>query len=86
MFADAEYKQVLVRNSTQQDMFLVSLLTETRLKEKEGTQRTLVNVRVEEIFTVPIWVTEANFPFGNLTNLETEAVMVVKREIEHIIW
>jgi hypothetical protein len=54
MFADAEYKQVLVRNSTQQDMFLVSLLTETRLKEKEGTQRTLVNVRVEEIFTVPI--------------------------------
>jgi len=32
---------------------LVSLLADIRLKEKEGTQRTLVNVKEEEILTVP---------------------------------
>jgi hypothetical protein len=32
---------------------LVSLLADIRLKEKEGTQRILVNVKEEEILTVP---------------------------------
>ncbi len=70
----------------QQDIFLVSLLTDTRLKENEGTQRTLVKVRVEETLTVPMWVTVAKLPFGNFTNLETDAMWVVKYDVEQTIW
>jgi hypothetical protein len=77
---------MLARKIMQQDIFLVSLLTDTRLKENEGTQRTLVRVRVEETLTVPMWVTVAKLPFGNLTKLETNAMMVVKYDVEQTIW
>ncbi len=64
---------------------LTSLLTERRLKEKEGTHKTFVSAKCAEILTVPIWVTRANLPLGNFTLLEMVAVIDVKREMELII-
>jgi hypothetical protein len=52
----------------------VSLLAEIRLKEKDGTHKTSVRIKDAEILTVPICVTEASWPFGNLTNLEVVAM------------
>lgn len=58
-------------------MDLISFLAEIRLKEKEGTQMTSVKINESENLTVPIWVTKANWPLGNLTCEETTAVIVV---------
>ena len=60
-------KQKLERKRQHQWIFWVSLLMETRLKEKVGTQRTLSNVNVELSLPVPIWVTCTMSPLGNLT-------------------
>jgi hypothetical protein len=40
---------------------------------------------VSDIFTVPTWVTEANQPFDNLTQVKTIAVIEVKEDMELII-
>ena len=69
----------------QQLRTLINLLTEIRLKENEGTHKTFVRVKVAEILTLPICVTAAELPFGNLTCLETIAVIVVRKEIEQTI-
>jgi hypothetical protein len=74
------------RNMTQQCKLLISLLAEIKLIEKDGTQRTSVKIIVSKTLIVPMWVTEANWPFGNLTHLETIEVILVKYEIEQIIW
>jgi hypothetical protein len=76
---------VLAKNNKQQEIVLVSWLTDMRLKEKNGTYRTFVRMSVEDNLTVPMCVTGTKFPFGSLTNLETEAITVVKSEKEHII-
>jgi hypothetical protein len=79
-------KQKPARKIKQHFTFLVSLLAEIRLKEKEGTQRTFVRVNVAEILTVPIWVTSANDLLGNFTFLETVAVIDVKKVMELTMW
>jgi hypothetical protein len=66
----------------QQRIFLRSLLAEIRLHEKEGTYNTSVRINVLESLTVPICVTKANFPFGNLTCVDITAVIEVKSVIE----
>jgi hypothetical protein len=73
------------RNIRQQEKILVSLLSEIRLNENEGTHRTSVRIRNAEILIVPICVTEANWPLRSLTNLEIVDVMVVKKEMENTI-
>jgi hypothetical protein len=45
----------------------MSLLAEIRLKVKEGTHKTPVKVRVYDIVTVPMCVTEAIEALGSLT-------------------
>ena len=52
------------RNIRQQNLCLVSWLTEMRLKLKDGTHNTSVSVSVEEICTVPMCVTTTFSPFG----------------------
>ena len=79
-------KHNVSKNIWQQDKVLVNLWTEIRLNEKEGMQRTLVKVKVDVIWIVPIWVTTAVWPFGSLTlRWETE-LTVVKRDTELTIW
>ena len=56
----------------------VSLLMETRLKEKVGIQSTFSKIRVEDNWTVPMWVTLATSPFGNLTEIWITYVIDVK--------
>jgi hypothetical protein len=58
---------------------LTNLLTESRLKEKEGTKRTLVRIKEAEIRTVPICVTIAKCVFGKRTCLETTDEIEVKK-------
>jgi hypothetical protein len=65
---------------------VINLLTEIKLKEKEGTQRTLVRIKVALILTVLMWVTSAKLPFDNLTFLETIDVIVVRNDSEKTIW
>ena len=67
-------------------MDLMSLLIDSKLKEKDGTHKTLVRVRLAEICTVPIWVTTTNFPFGSLTLADILAVIEMNNDIEPIIW
>jgi len=78
-------KQKSARKVRQQEKNFVSLLAEIRLKEKEGTHKTSVRIKEEDILTVPICVTETSCPFGSLTNLEMVAVIVVKKEREQTI-
>lgn len=59
---------------------LTNLLTEMRLKENDGTHRTLVKMRDAETLTVPICVTTAELPFGKRTCLETKEVIEVRNE------
>jgi hypothetical protein len=61
------------------------LLAEIRLKEKEGTQRTSVSVRLSDITTVPMCVIGTTEPLGNLTKVDTTAVIFVKRDGQLII-
>ncbi len=70
----------------QQQRCLISLRAEIELKVNDGTQRTLVSVRVSESLTVPMWAIEATAPFGRWTVVEMVAVIVVKKEIEQTIW
>jgi hypothetical protein len=70
----------------QQQRDLVSLLAESRLKENDGLHNTSVRIKSLEIWTVPIWVTAANCPLGNLTWVDTTIVIVVRKEIEPTIW
>jgi hypothetical protein len=51
----------------QQCRFLRSLLAEIRLKLKEGTHKTSVNVRLSESLMVPMCVTDALAPLGKFT-------------------
>jgi hypothetical protein len=55
-------KQKSARNIRQQEENFVSLLADTRLKEKAGTHRSLVKIREAEILIVPMCVTETNCP------------------------
>ena len=48
----------------QQQSDFVSLLTEIKLNVKEGTHKTLVKIKVEEIYIVPMCMTKACSPFG----------------------
>ena len=48
----------------QQQSDFVSLLTEIKLNVKEGTHKTSVKIKVEEICTVPMCVTKACSPLG----------------------
>ena len=57
-------KQQSPRKMRQQQRDLVSWLTEIKLKVKEGTHKTLVKIKEEEICTVPMCVTKACSPFG----------------------
>jgi hypothetical protein len=56
------------------------------LKENEGIHGTSVRIKDSEILTVPMWVTDANWPSGNRTFCETTAVIVVNKETMQIIW
>jgi len=64
----------------------ISLLTEMRLKEKDGTQRTSWRIKSCEIRTVPIWVIKASWPLGNLTYLDLSTEKLVKQEMELHMW
>jgi hypothetical protein len=52
------------------------------LNKKEGTHKTFVRVNVALSLTVPICMTAAKLPFGNLTWLTTIEVIVVRKESE----
>ena len=60
--------------------FLISLLAEMRLKVKEGTHNTPLNVRFSKSVTIPMCVTIAIEPLGNFTCDEATAVMEVKMD------
>jgi len=79
-------KQNSDKKMQQQLKNLTNLLTEMRLKEKEGTHKTLVKIKLAEILTVPMCVTTAELPFGNLTFLVTREVIDVRNETEQTIW
>ena len=57
-------KQQLPRKMRQQNEVLVSLLTEIRLKAKDGTHNTSFKTKVEEICIMPTCVTKTWSPFG----------------------
>lgn len=61
-------KQAWWRNIRQQ-VEVVSLLTDKRLKVKDVTHSTSCKTRVGERDMEPIWVTEALAPLGNSTNI-----------------
>ena len=64
----------------------VSLLMETRLKENVGIQSTFSKIRVEDNWTVPMWVTLATSPLGNLTEIWITDVIDVKNLSNWTIW
>jgi hypothetical protein len=78
-------KQNSDKKMQQQLKNLTNLLTEMRLKEKEGTHKTLFKIKLAEILTVPMCVTTAELPFGNLTFLVTREVIDVRNETEQTI-
>ena len=55
---------------------------ETRLKEKDGMQRTFSSIKEADTCTVPMCVTLAMSPLGNLTKNWTEVVMVLRKVSE----
>ena len=57
-------KQQSPRKMRQQLRNFVSLLTEIKLNVKEGTHRTSVKIKLEEMCTVPTCVTKAYSPLG----------------------
>jgi len=79
-------KQNLDKKMTQHCKVWISLLIDIKLKEKKGIQSTLVKTKESEILMVPMWVTEACCPLGNLTVLETTEVICVNNDVEQIIW
>ena len=66
---------------------LIILLPEMRLKVKERTHKTSVNVRLSESLTVPMCVTAAMEPLGKWTDVETIAVIEVKKgwRADHVV-
>ena len=78
-------KQNPAKNMRQHLRFLISLLAEMRLKVKEGTHNTSINVRFSKSVTVPMCVTEAIEPLGSFTCDETVAVIDVKRDMQPIM-
>ena len=60
-------KQKFDKKTRQQEQDLVSWLTKKRLKEKEGTQRTLWRIGVDERVIEPMWVTITVSPLGRAT-------------------
>ena len=64
----------------------VSLLMETRLKENVGIQSTFSKIRVEDNWTVPMWVTLATSPLGNLIEIWITDVIDVKNLSNWTIW
>jgi hypothetical protein len=60
--------------------FLISLLVEIKLKVKDRTHKTSVNVRSSESLTVPMCMIEAIDPLGNFTWVETIVVIEVNRD------
>ena len=60
-------KQRLDKKNMQQFRDEVSLLTEIKLKENDGTHNTSTNVRDSKILTVPICVTRIDSPLGSST-------------------
>lgn len=62
------------------------MLIKIRLKENLGIQSTFSKIKVDENWTVPMWVTFATSPLGNLTEIWTVEVMDVKSVREWTIW
>jgi hypothetical protein len=60
-------KQTLDRKIKQQQMLLVNVGAERRLKVKEGTHKTFSRVIKFESLTVPMFFTGISCPFGSLT-------------------
>ena len=69
----------------QQCIFLVSWLIDKRLKEKDGTQSTLVKIKVPERHIEPIWVTKAVSPLRSST-IQLTSVKSINRWMECTIW
>ena len=78
-------KQRFAKKIRQQEEDCVSWLTDKRLKEKEGTQRTLWRTKVAEREIEPIWDTIAVSLFGSST-LVLMAVKLVNKWTECTIW
>lgn len=57
-----------------------------RLKENDGTYKTLYRIKEFEIITVPTCVTGTYVLLGNLTEVLTRGVIDVKSEMELAIW
>ena len=74
------------RNTKQKGWEWVKALTNIKLNEKKGTQRTFVRVICEESLSVPTWVIRAASPLGNLTTVYEIAVKEVNKCIEQTIW
>jgi len=66
----------------QQCKVMINLLAEIKLKENGGTQSTIVRVKMAEILTVAMCVSEAKLPFGNMAYLDTTEVTEVRYETE----
>ena len=64
----------------------VKALTDIKLNEKEGTQRTFVRVICEDSWSVPTWVTRAASPLGNSTTVCEIAVKEVNKCIKQTMW
>ena len=65
---------------------MVNLLIDIRLNEKAGTQITFSRINVGVTWTMPMCVTRTLSPLGKCTKDDKELVMVVKRDIEWIMW
>ena len=68
----------------QQEGYWVNLLIKTRLKENVGIQSS--SVRIEDNWVIPIWVTLAISPLGNLIEICTMEITDVKNWREWTIW
>ena len=78
-------KQKFDKKIRQQEQDFVSWLTDKRLKEREGTQRTLESVKVAEKEMEPMWVTIVVSPLGSST---TQLIVVssVSKWTECTMW
>ena len=78
-------KQKFDKKIRQQEQDFVSWLTDKRLKEREGTQRTLERVKVTEREMEPLWVTIVVSPLGSST---TQLIVVnsVSKWTECAMW
>lgn len=65
---------------------LASFLAEIKLKWNDGMHKTSCRQIEGVSCTVPVWVTRASVPFGNLTEYETCAVILVNNEVQQTIW